>query len=278
MKRFQRILSLFLVLLTLLPAAAFAAKGINVFAADYPVEESGRYSTMEEVAVYLATFGKLPSNYITKNEAQSLGWNSRSGNMWKVTDGCSIGGDRFGNYEGLLPDGKWVECDIDFDGGYRNGKRIVFSKDCSKIYYTDDHYNSFTLVKVVFPAKSDKPTEAVQPPRVKEDGLYDTKETVCEYLHQFGHLPDNYITKEEARELGWTKKKDNLGTLLPGASIGGDRFGNNEGLLPSRKDRDWFECDVNTVNGKRGKDRLVYSSDGLIYFTHDGYKTFEQLY
>ncbi len=67
------------------------------------------------------------------------------GNLWDVTDEMSIGGDRFGNREGLLPDAsgrKWYEADIDYDGGRRNAKRIVFSND-GLIYYTDDHYESF---------------------------------------------------------------------------------------------------------------------------------------
>ena len=65
--------------------------------------------------------------------------------MWKVADGMSIGGDRFGNREGLLPeedDRIYYECDIDYEGGYRNGKRIVFSND-GLIFYTEDHYESF---------------------------------------------------------------------------------------------------------------------------------------
>ena len=97
------------------------------------------------MAEYLYTFGHLPSNYLTKKEAQKLGWVSSQGNLWKVAPGMSIGGDRFGNREGLLPEAqgrKYYECDIDFDGTYRNAKRIVFSND-GLIYYTEDHYESF---------------------------------------------------------------------------------------------------------------------------------------
>ena len=107
---------------------------------------------MEEVAVYLETYDQLPDNYLTKKEAEKLGWVSSKGNLWKVADGCSIGGDRFGNYEGLLPNAKnrkWTECDIDYTGGRRNGKRIVFSND-GLIYYTDDHYESFDEIEVVW--------------------------------------------------------------------------------------------------------------------------------
>lgn len=110
------------------------------------VEESGEYSSKDEVALYIHTYGHLPSNYITKNEAKDLGWDSSKGNLWVVAPGKSIGGDKFGNREGLLPKAdkrQYYECDIDFDGGYRNEKRIIYSND-GLIYYTGDHYNSFT--------------------------------------------------------------------------------------------------------------------------------------
>lgn len=109
------------------------------------VEEDGIYTSKEEVAVYLHTFDKLPSNYITKKEAQNLGWVSKEGNLDEVAPGKSIGGDKFGNYEGMLPkeDGrKYFECDIDFDGSYRNAKRIIYSND-GLIFYTEDHYKTF---------------------------------------------------------------------------------------------------------------------------------------
>ena len=152
MMNIRRAAAALLMLLMLLPASAALAKTITVDAADYDVEEGGRYDTMEEVAIYLTFFDELPENYITKKEAQALGWDNRKGNLWKVADGCSIGGDRFGNYEGLLPDAKgrrWTECDIGFDGGYRNGRRIVFSND-GLIYYTADHYQSFDEIEVIW--------------------------------------------------------------------------------------------------------------------------------
>ena len=152
MMNIRRAAAVLLALLMLLIAPAALAKTITVDAADYDVEEGGRYDTMEEVAIYLTFFDELPENYITKKEAQALGWDNRKGNLWKVADGCSIGGDRFGNYEGLLPDAKgrrWTECDIGFDGGYRNGRRIVFSND-GLIYYTADHYQSFDEIEVIW--------------------------------------------------------------------------------------------------------------------------------
>lgn len=114
------------------------------------VEEDGEYTSKDDVALYISTYNHLPSNYITKKEAEELGWQSNKGNLWAVTEGKSIGGDKFGNREGLLPSEngrKWFECDIDFDGSYRNAKRIVYSSD-GLIYYTEDHYKTFTKLNV----------------------------------------------------------------------------------------------------------------------------------
>lgn len=112
------------------------------------VEKNGEYTSKEEVAAYLYQFGELPDNYITKKEARKLGWISEEGNLYKVAPGKSIGGDYFGNYEGILPEKEgreYHECDIDTDGHYRGAKRIVYSDD-DLIYYTEDHYESFTLL------------------------------------------------------------------------------------------------------------------------------------
>ena len=87
----------------------------------------------------------------------------------------------------------------------------------------------------------------------------------------------NYISLEDAKSLGFSNKRDNMGEVAPEFTIGGGIFRNREGLLPAARDRIWFECDVDTVNGKRGNHRLVYSSDGLIYLTKDKYKTFVQV-
>ncbi len=112
------------------------------------VEEDGSYTSKEEVALYIHTYGRLPDNYITKREAEDLGWSSSAGNLWDVAPGKSIGGSRFGNYEGNLPEAngrKYYECDIDYEGGRRSAKRIVFSND-GLIFYTEDHYRTFELL------------------------------------------------------------------------------------------------------------------------------------
>ena len=105
------------------------------------------YYETDDVAYYLYTYDELPPNFMTKKEAQALGWVSSEGNLWDVADGACIGGDRFGNYEGLLPEDRdYTECDIDTQGAEKRGaKRIVFSDD-GLIYYTDDHYESFELL------------------------------------------------------------------------------------------------------------------------------------
>ena len=116
---------------------------------------------------------------------------------------------------------------------------------------------------------------------VEEDGHYISKEEVALYLHTYGKLPSNFITKKEAEELGWKKKDGEAGQLhvvAPGMSIGGSSYGNYEGLLPEEKGRKYYECDINYVKGNRGAERIVYSNDGLIFYTGDHYETFEQLY
>ena len=110
------------------------------------IDEDGVYTDPLLVAKYIHTYNKLPSNFITKKEAAKLGWESDKGNLWEVTDKMSIGGDKFGNREGLLPkkEGRvYYECDVNYEGGFRGAERIVFFGD-GLIFYTDDHYESFS--------------------------------------------------------------------------------------------------------------------------------------
>ena len=109
------------------------------------------------------------------------------------------------------------------------------------------------------------------------DGSYTSKEDVALYLHLYGKLPSNFITKKEAKALGW--QGGSLEPYAPGKCIGGDRFGNYEGILPKVKGRTYYECDIDTLGKKkRGAKRIIYSSDGQIYYTGDHYETFELLY
>lgn len=113
---------------------------------------------------------------------------------------------------------------------------------------------------------------------LEETGEYTSKDEVAAYLHIYGHLPDNFITKKEAKKLGWVSQEGNLDEVAPGKSIGGDYFGNYEGSLPEASDRKYYECDIDSDGKYRGAKRIVYSNDGLIYYTEDHYETFELLY
>ena len=113
--------------------------------------------------------------------------------------------------------------------------------------------------------------------KVVESGRYDTKDEVALYIHTYGHLPSNYITKKQAQDLGWNG--GSLKNYAPGCCIGGDRFGNYEGLLPKASGRKYTECDIGTMNAKsRGAKRIIFSNDGLIFYTDDHYESFTQLY
>ena len=124
------------------------------------------------------------------------------------------------------------------------------------------------------------PTDAPQPggtDTLDKDGSYTTKEDVALYIHLYGELPSNFITKDEARDLGW--EGGGLESYAPGKCIGGDRFGNYEGLLPDAPGRKWTECDIDTLGkSSRGAKRIVFSNDGLIYYTDDHYESFTLLY
>lgn len=110
-----------------------------------------------------------------------------------------------------------------------------------------------------------------------EDGVYTSCEDVALYLHLYGRLPGNFITKAEARDLGWPG--GGLEDYAPGQCIGGDTFGNYEGLLPEAEGRVYHECDIDTLGaGSRGAKRIVFSNDGLIYYTEDHYESFTLLY
>ncbi len=124
-------------------------------------------------------------------------------------------------------------------------------------------------------APSSQPDVSVN---VTEDGRYTSKAEVALYIHTYGHLPSNYISKTKARRAGWVASKGNLGDVCPGMSIGGSVFYNDDGLLPEADGRTWKECDIDYAGGIRGPERIVFSNDGLIYYSGDHYQTFEQLY
>ena len=127
------------------------------------------------------------------------------------------------------------------------------------------------------PPEEDMPSEADTESELPEDGTYTSKKDVALYLHLYGCLPSNFITKKEAQALGWTA--GSLEPYAPGMCIGGSYFGNYEGLLPEASGRTYAECDIDTLGASsRGAKRIVFSNDGLIYYTEDHYASFELLY
>ena len=125
-------------------------------------------------------------------------------------------------------------------------------------------------------AAAQSPERPPDAPAVDEDGEYTEKDELALYIHLYGHLPGNFVTKAEAEAAGWTGGA--VGKVLPGKSIGGDRFYNREGLLPKASGRVWTECDVGERRNTRGAERIVFSNDGLIYYSPDHYDSFELLY
>lgn len=126
-------------------------------------------------------------------------------------------------------------------------------------------------------AATPETAEGSQPESLQEDGTYSSRDDVALYIHTYEHLPGNFITKKEARELGWSG--GSVEDYAPGKSIGGDHFGNYEGLLPEKSGRSYTECDIDTLGSSgRGAKRIIFSNDGLIYYTDDHYASFTLLY
>ena len=149
---------------------------------------------------------------------------------------------------------------------------------------TEDIWQTEQTAPAQTEATEPSQTEQTQPietepsePGLDEDGWYYSADEVALYLHTFGKLPSNFITKDKARDLGW--EGGSVEKFLEGAAIGGDKFGNREGILPKASGRQYYECDIDT-NGRnsRGAKRIVFSNDGLIYYTDDHYETFTLLY
>lgn len=171
------------------------------------------------------------------------------------------------------------------DGGLPES--VITSQDVSLQTKTPDS------VSEALPSYDSEPSEAVTgtdesaqseiPPETEADYslpiegeyYYDVVNVVL-YLELYGELPPNYITKDEARELGW--EGGSVEDYLDGAAIGGDRFGNREGLLPEKSGRKYTECDIDTDGYySRGSRRLVFSNDGLYFYSSDHYETFKEV-
>lgn len=140
----------------------------------------------------------------------------------------------------------------------------------------DENVDRRKMVDTETPAEVSKKSANIDQTDVLEIDKLTAEKRVVDYVKKNGKLPDYYLTKNEARKQGWSPQKGDLCEILPGKAIGGDRFGNREGLLPKQKGRAYFEADLNYSCGHRNADRLVYSNDGLVYITKDHYKTFQK--
>lgn len=118
---------------------------------------------------------------------------------------------------------------------------------------------------------------AETPEETREPGPITEPQAIADWLFEHGELPPNFITKDEAKALGWDNSRNYVSDVAPGMSIGGDRFGNYEGQLPAAKGRKFFGCDCNYTGGKRGSERIIYSNDGHVWYTGDHYGTFTEM-
>lgn len=234
------------------------------------------------VSLLLVVAGVLPGFGTKKAEAAGWLWNSDYSSsamdwLWGSDDG-----DYDGDY------GHHDEYDHDYDDhGYDDHDYDHHDYDYDDYDYDDHDYDDHDYDDHDYEDRDyddrddtdwdDEDWQELED-EIEEDEEYTSREEVAAYLHVFGHLPDNFITKKEAKSLGWVSREGNLGEVAPGKSIGGDYFGNYEGNLPEKKGRDYYECDIDSDGGYRGAKRIIYSDDGLIFYTEDHYETFEQLY
>lgn len=123
---------------------------------------------------------------------------------------------------------------------------------------------------------TENPEKALAP--ATETGPIIEPQDIADYLFAHGELPDNFITKDEAQALGWDSSRNYLSDVAPGKSIGGDRFGNYQGRLPKAKGRTFWEADCRYTSGRRGSERIIWSSDGHVWYTNDHYNTFTELF
>lgn len=145
------------------------------------------------------------------------------------------------------------------------------------LFYPNSYQNDYLAFKseIVRTAQNDEGPAISR--FIEENGIYTTKDDVALYIHTFGKLPPNFVSKEVASVSGW--RGGGLEEYIPGACIGGNKFGNYQEILPESFKRIYRECDIDTLGmDSRGSKRIVYSNDGLIYYTEDHYRTFELLY
>ena len=134
-----------------------------------------------------------------------------------------------------------------------------------------------TAVVTAAPADTEAPADPEVPEETEEPGPIIEPQQIADYLFEHGELPENFITKQEAKDLGWDSYVNYVSDVAPGMSIGGDYFGNYEGKLPRVKGRKYYECDCWYTGGKRNQYRIIYSNDGHVWYTEDHYNTFTEM-
>ena len=127
------------------------------------------------------------------------------------------------------------------------------------------------------PEQKEQETGEITPTPVPDGPIIDPQ-SIADYIFAHGGLPDNFLTKREAQDLGWDSRYNYVSDVAPGMSIGGDRFGNYEGALPQVQGRRYFEADCWYTGGKRNAYRVIYSNDGHVWYTEDHYQTFTELF
>ena len=121
-------------------------------------------------------------------------------------------------------------------------------------------------------------TPTAVPESTATPGPLDEAQRIADYIFEHGELPDNFITKKQAQALGWDSAFNYVSDVAPGKSIGGDYFGNYEQKLPVVKSRKYYEADCFYKGGKRNAYRIIYSTDGHVWYTEDHYNTFIELF
>lgn len=146
------------------------------------------------------------------------------------------------------------------------------------LFFFIGSFGMFIILNFFSNHKTDNKSSANSFSQVTSDHIDElTKEAVVvSYLKKQGKLPACYITKSEAKSKGWEPSKGNLCEVLPGRAIGGDVWTNRQESLPSKQGRILYEADLNYNCGNRNADRVVFSNDGLVFVTHDHYKTFQE--
>ena len=134
-----------------------------------------------------------------------------------------------------------------------------------------------TAVVTAVPEATAAPADTETPEGTEEPGPIIEPQRIADYIFEHGELPENFITKQEAKDLGWDSYVNYVSDVAPGMSIGGDYFGNYEGKLPRIRGRKYYECDCWYTGGKRNQYRIIYSNDGHVWYTEDHYNTFTEM-